>query len=284
LRVYVEAALDFPEEEIDFLSDKALSRRIDDLRKTFDSTEHIIRQGCLLRDGVTVVLAGRPNAGKSSLLNALAGYEAAIVTSVEGTTRDLVKEQIEIHGLPVNIIDTAGLRSSADVVEAEGVRRAQRELANADHALIIVDACTVIPEEQAALLAEIPAGIAYTVVRNKIDLCGEAPGIEAGEPALVRLSAKTGAGIEDLRRHLRELAGYRDLGEGAYTARRRHVDALRRAAAHFTAGRDALARNRAGELLAEELRLAQEALGEITGAVSADDLLGKIFGEFCIGK
>jgi len=284
LRVYVEAALDFPEEEIDFLSDAALAKRIEELRIAFNSTEKTVRQGCMLRDGVTVVLAGRPNAGKSSLLNALAGYDAAIVTAQAGTTRDLVKEQIEIHGLPVNIIDTAGLRISANEVEAEGVRRAHRELANADHALIIVDANTATPEEQAALIDEIPVGTAYTLVRNKIDLSNEPAGVSDNDRDTVCISALTGAGIDELRRHLEIRLGYQPAAEGTIIARQRHLESLKKASAHFVAACEVLEETAAGELVAEELLQVQNALAEITGQFSSDDLLGRIFDSFCIGK
>lgn len=284
LRVHVEAALDFPEEEIDFLSDEALSQRIETTQQMFDAVEQVVKQGCMLRDGVTVVLAGRPNAGKSSLLNALAGYEAAIVTEIEGTTRDLVREQIEIHGLPINIVDTAGLRASADRVELEGIRRAEAELENADHAVLIVDA--TLPDALAleSLIAEIPAVPGYTVVRNKIDLTGEAPGIHHDQPNTVSVSAVTGAGIDDLRYRLEQSLGYQPAAEGAVIARRRHLESLRKARGHFDAAVVVLADTAAGELMAEELLQVQNALAEITGQFSSDDLLGRIFESFCIGK
>jgi tRNA modification GTPase len=280
----VEAALDFPEEEIDFLSDDSLLQRIEVLRKTFKSVEHTVRQGCLLRDGVTVVLAGRPNAGKSSLLNALAGYDAAIVTAIEGTTRDLVKEQIEIHGLPVNIVDTAGLRAAGNEVEVEGIRRAQQELVNADHALIIVDTCTVTSEQLDSLLAEVPATTGYTVVRNKIDLGDEVAGISGRDKNTVCVSALTGAGIDELRRHLEISLGYQPATEGSIIARQRHLQSLRKAQTHFEMASKVLADTKAGELMAEELLQVQNALAEITGQFSSDDLLGRIFESFCIGK
>ena len=284
LRVYVEAALDFPEEEIDFLSHEALLNRIKVLRNTFQSVEQTVRQGCLLRDGATVVLAGRPNVGKSSLLNALAGYDAAIVTAVEGTTRDLVKEQIEIHGLPINIVDTAGLRASDDEVEAEGIRRAQRELLTADHALILVDASTVTSQEIDSLLDEVPAGTAYTVVRNKIDLTDEVPGNYAKDKNTLCVSALTGKGIDELRHHLEICLGYQPATEGSIIARQRHLESLRKAQEHFETACKVLAETAAGELMAEELLQAQNALAEITGQFSSDDLLGRIFESFCIGK
>jgi tRNA modification GTPase len=285
LRIYVEAALDFPEEEIDFLSDAALKNQLSELGARFSAVEKIVRQGCLLRDGVTVVLAGRPNAGKSSLLNALAGYDAAIVTHIEGTTRDLVREQIELHGLPVNIIDTAGLRVSGDEVEAEGIRRARSELQNADHALIIVDASSASEQADIAeLREEIPEGTAYTIVRNKIDLCAGAASEGHSASSTVAISALTGAGIDELRRHLETSLGYQPAAEGSVIARQRHLQSLALARAHFDSGCAILAETAAGELMAEELLQVQNALAEITGQFSSDDLLGRIFESFCIGK
>lgn len=278
LRMHVEAAIDFPEEEIDFLSDDALLTRLEECGAAFDTLRSRARIGRVLRDGYHVVIVGKPNAGKSSLLNRLSGEESAIVTEIAGTTRDILREQINIDGLAVELIDTAGIRDNPDRIEEEGIRRAREALKKADAVLWIQDATDGQP---AALDEAVPDDAPVIIVHNKIDLVGEPPG---ADDDLVRLSAKTGEGIDDLRTKLRRLAGYRDLGEGAFTARRRHLEALRRAARHFETGRKALDETRAGELLAEELRLAQEALGEITGAVSTDDLLGRIFSEFCIGK
>jgi tRNA modification GTPase len=276
LRMHVEAAIDFPEEEIDFLSDAALLARLEDCGTEFESLRKRARIGRVLRDGYHVVIVGKPNAGKSSLLNRLSGEESAIVTEIAGMTRDILREQINIEGLAVELIDTAGIRENPDRIEEEGIRRAREALKKADAG--IQDAT----DEQLAVLDEsVPDDAPVIVVHNKIDLLGEPPGADHD---VVRLSARTGEGIDVLRTKLRQLAGYRDLGEGAFTARRRHLDALRRAARHFEAGRTALDETRAGELLAEELRLAQEALGQITGAVSSDDLLGRIFADFCIGK
>ena len=283
LRMYVEAAIDFPEEEIDFLNADELRRRLDTVAAEFTRIEAAARQGRLLRDGIHVVLAGRPNSGKSSLLNRLAGYEAAIVTEQPGTTRDLVREHLEIDGLPVHIVDTAGLRETSDVVEREGVLRTRGQLVVADLALLVVDVTDAAPLE--ALLQEVPAGVPRIVVRNKIDLTGEVPGADAVvEPAVVRLSALTGAGLDALRHLIKASAGFGEPGEGTVIARQRHLDSIRRARQHFDAGREQLAANRAGELLAEELRAAQVALAEITGEFTSDDLLGEIFGKFCIGK
>jgi tRNA modification GTPase len=283
LRMYVEAAIDFPEEEIDFLGAEEMRRRLDTVEREFTRIEAAARQGRLLRDGIHVVLAGRPNSGKSSLLNRLAGYEAAIVTDQPGTTRDPVREHLDIDGLPVHIVDTAGLRHSADPVEREGVQRARAQLAVADLALLVVDATD--PAGAGVLSGEMPAGIPLIVVHNKIDLTGEAPGpAGTGKPALVRISAHTGDGLPQLRQLIKEHAGYSETGEGTVIARQRHLDSIRRARAHFDAGREQLENHRAGELLAEELRAAQLALAEITGEFTSDDLLGKIFGTFCIGK
>ena len=284
LRVHVEATLDFSEEEIDFLADDKLAVRLAEVREVFLQVEQTVRQGCLLRDGVTVVLAGRPNAGKSSLLNALAGYDAAIVTDVAGTTRDLIREQIELDGLTVNIIDTAGLRSAQDAVEAEGVRRAQAELRSADHALVILDDQTAGPDEQKELLAELPTGLAYTLIFNKVDITRASPGPVAGQENAMRISAKTGAGMDALRAQLQRKLGYQPAAEGSVTARRRHLESLKRARTHFDRGCKVLEQTAAGELMAEELLQVQNALAEITGQFSSDDLLGEIFSSFCIGK
>ncbi len=278
LRVYVEAAIDFPEEEIDFLSDAGLAAHLHDCEQRFATLLFEARQGRVLRDGYQVVIVGRPNAGKSSLLNLLSGQDAAIVTEIAGTTRDILREQIDVDGLAVELVDTAGLREDPDRVEAEGIRRARQAISTADAVLWIHDAVAADPGR---IDEPLPPGIPVITVRNKIDLLGEAPGRHGD---MISLSAKTGAGVDALRQRIRELAGYEDLGEGAFTARRRHLDALHRAHGHFLAGRDALAAARAGELLAEELKLCHDALGEITGAVGADDLLGEIFAEFCIGK
>jgi len=278
LRMHVEAAIDFPEEEIDFLSDAVLQARVEECAQAFAILQADAKQGRVLRDGFRVVIVGKPNAGKSSLLNLLSGQEAAIVTEVAGTTRDVLKEQIDIDGLAVELVDTAGLRNDPDRIEAEGIRRAREALASADAVLWIQD---VTDTSQVQPRENLPKGVPVTVVHNKIDISGESPGLVGGE---VYLSAQTGEGVDSLRRCIRELAGYENQGEGAFTARRRHIRALRRAAEHFAAGRKALDETRAGELLAEELRLSQQALGEIVGSVTADDLLGRIFSDFCIGK
>jgi tRNA modification GTPase len=278
LRTHVEAAIDFPEEEIDFLDDAVLLASIADCGRAFDRLLENARVGRVLRDGYRVVIVGKPNAGKSSLLNRLSGEDSAIVTEVAGTTRDILREQINIDGLAVELIDTAGLRDNPDRIEEEGIRRARQALASADAVLWIQDANE--PAET-TIDEAIPDGAELIIVRNKLDETGDASGYADGA---LFLSARTGEGIGALHDRLRHAAGYRNLGEGAFTARQRHVDALRRAAAHFDVGRKALQESGSGELLAEELRLAHQALGEITGAVTSDELLGRIFSEFCIGK
>jgi len=281
LRMHVEAAIDFPEEEIDFLSDEALRQRIEDCRSTFDELLQTAAAGRVLRDGFQVVIVGKPNAGKSSLLNLLSGQEAAIVTEIAGTTRDILRETIDIDGLQVELVDTAGLREDPDRIEAEGIRRARQALANADAVMWIRDASA---GDADGLDEEIPGDVPVIQLRNKIDLTDEVPGVVHEDPHVLNVSAMTGAGIDELRTALKRTAGYQDMGEGAFTARQRHVVALRQAREHFERGERALIDERAGEILAEELRLAQESLGVINGEFTSDDLLGRIFAEFCIGK
>ena len=281
LRTWVEAALDFPDEDIEFLTSEELRSRIGGVAAYFDELAATVRTGCLLRDGWQVVIAGRPNAGKSSVLNALAGYDAAIVTPVPGTTRDVVRERLEIDGLPIHIVDTAGLRDATDVVEQEGVRRARAEIVRADHALLVIDASAGGDADVAALRAELPAGISCTLVRNKIDISGE-PATASGDT--LNVSALTGAGIAGLRERLKAAAGYRAGSEGLITARRRHLERLAVAREHFDAACRLLEGADSGELMAEELLQVQNTLAEITGEFTSDDLLGRIFGSFCIGK
>lgn len=290
LRIYVEAAIDFPEEEVDFLSDEKLQRMMESLQLEFEELYQSVQQGCLMREGMTVVIAGQPNAGKSSLLNALAGRESAIVTEVPGTTRDVLREHIQIDGMPVHIIDTAGLRESEDQVEKIGVQRAWEEIGRADRVLVVVDdnsvdaAHGVTPRDR-EILRKLPAGLALTIVRNKIDVSGHDAAMVEGENATeIFLSAKTGVGTELLRSHLKQCMGYENIGDGAFMARRRHLDALQRARRHLGEAQQQLQEFRAGELAAEELRQMQQALAEITGEFSSDDLLGRIFSSFCIGK
>jgi len=281
IRVYVEAAIDFPEEEIDFLGDDELAERLSRCAATFETLLSQAAVGRVMRDGYQVVIVGKPNAGKSSLMNRLSGEETAIVTEFAGTTRDVLRERIDIDGLAVELVDTAGLRDNPDRIEEEGIRRARKAMAEADAVLWIQDATEAVPEH---IEEPVPEGVPVTIVRNKIDLRDDRPGIVEGERPVVMLSARTGEGLDALRERIRDLAGFRDLGEGAFTARRRHVEALHDAHGHFEAGRAALRDARAGELLAEELRLSQHALGTITGEFTADDLLGRIFSDFCIGK
>lgn len=284
LRVYVEAAIDFPEEEIDFLADDHVAHELDALINEVSVLQRQAHTGQVLRDGLNLVIAGRPNAGKSSLLNALTGQDSAIVTDVPGTTRDLLREEIEIDGLPVHVIDTAGIRDSDDVVEREGVRRARQQISRADHALWVFDGRDDDATDglaEAALPPELP----LTCIHNKADLSGRAIGRhdDAAGP-LFCLSAKTGEGIDLLRDHLKSLVAFEGSGEGDFSARRRHLDAITQAQGFLHAGHEVLRAGRAGELLAEDLRQVQLALSSITGEFAADDLLGEIFSSFCIGK
>lgn len=284
LRMQVEAAIDFPEEEIDFLADGKILQQLEVLDTQLNELCRHAQQGVLMRDGMTLVLAGQPNVGKSSLLNRLAGYEAAIVTEIAGTTRDVLRERLSLDGLPLHIIDTAGLRDSADPVELEGVRRARAEIAKADRVLLIVDDREGVTPADQAILNSLPARPAVTLLRNKCDLSGRTPAFLSDDDLpSVRLSALSGAGIDLLREHLKQCMGYAP-AEGDFSARRRHLDALDRAGAALVRGREQLVTQRAGELLADELRQAQQALGEITGDFSSDELLGRIFASFCIGK
>jgi tRNA modification GTPase len=287
LRMLVEATLDFPEEEIDFLRQADAQGQLDRLEQQLAGVMRRTRQGALLRDGIKVVIAGQPNAGKSSLLNALAGAELAIVTPIAGTTRDKVAQTIQIEGVPVHVIDTAGLRHSEDEVEKIGIERAWNEIESADAVLFLHDLTrTAGTDYQAAdaaiaemLSEKLPARVPVLDVWNKADVQAHIP---AGGLAL---SAKTGAGLDLLRQKLLEIAGWQSAPEGIYTARERHVQALARVGEHLARAQAQLAAQaQLLDLLAEELRLAQNALNEVTGAFSSDDLLGVIFGSFCIGK
>ena len=284
LRLYVEAAIDFADEEIDFLGGEEVAGRLAAIRQAHQRISNSAAQGSLLREGMTLVIAGQPNAGKSSLLNALSGRDSAIVTAIAGTTRDILREQIQIDGLPLHIIDTAGLRDSTDPVEQEGIRRAWRAIEEADRILLLVDDRQGLGEADQRIIEQLPAHIPRSTVYNKCDLSGQPPmQVQQAGHTLIRLSAKTGAGIELLRDHLKQSIGYQDNFEGHYMARRRHLDALQRAGTHIEAAATQFEHGY-GELLAEELRLAQQALGKITGEVSSEDLLGMIFSSFCIGK
>jgi len=289
LRIYVEAAIDFPDEEIDFLSDGKIEGQLLQVMADLDAVRAEARQGSLLREGMKVVIAGRPNAGKSSLLNALAGREAAIVTAIAGTTRDVLREHIHIDGMPLHIIDTAGLREASDEVERIGIERAWQEIEQADRVLFMVDGTTTDASDPAAIwpefMARLPANLPITLVRNKADITGEAQQLsQSNGYDLVALSARTGEGVDILRNHLKESMGFTSNTEGGFLARRRHLQALEQAAEHLQQGKEQLVSAYAGELLAEELRQAQQALGEITGKFTSDDLLGRIFSSFCIGK
>jgi tRNA modification GTPase len=291
LRIYVEAAIDFPEEEIDFLADGHVLTMLDDVRTELATVLREANQGALLRDGMTVVIAGRPNAGKSSLLNALAGREAAIVTEIAGTTRDVLREHIHIDGMPLHVVDTAGLRDTADQVEKIGVERALKAIGEADRILLVVDATAPEAHDPFALWPEFleqrPDPAKVTLIMNKADLSAEPVGLQvnADGHVTINLSAKAGGeGLELLREHLKACMGYQQTSESSFSARRRHLDALHRASASLEHGRSQLTLAGAGELLAEDLRVAQQVLGEITGAFSSDDLLGRIFSSFCIGK
>lgn len=289
LRMYVEAAIDFPEEEIDFLGDGKVAGDLNDILSSLASVEAEAKQGQLLREGMRVVIAGRPNAGKSSLLNALAGRESAIVTDIAGTTRDVLREHVQIDGMPLHIIDTAGLRESPDKVEQIGIERAWQEIEQADRVLFMVDSTetdAIHPNDiWSDFFHRLPAQLPFSVIRNKVDLTGERVGYAEYENIpVISLSASSGDGIEELRTHLKESMGLKSNTEGGFMARRRHLEAIEKAKTHLQSGHDQLHEFAAGELLAEELRLAQSHLNEITGEFTSDDLLGKIFGSFCIGK
>lgn len=290
LRIYVEAAIDFPEEEIDFLADGHVLELLNEVRAELSTVQREANQGALLRDGMTVVIAGRPNAGKSSLLNALAGREAAIVTEIAGTTRDVLREHIHIDGMPLHVVDTAGLRNTADQVEQIGVERALKAISEADRILLVVDATASEAEDPFALWPEFPQcrpdPSKVTLIRNKVDLTHEAIELRrsADGHVTISLSARGGEGLEQLREHLKTCMGLEQTAESSFSARRRHLEALDRASQSLEHGYSQLTLAGAGELLAEDLRAAQATLGEITGAFSSDDLLGRIFSSFCIGK
>ncbi len=289
LRIYVEAAIDFPEEEVDFLNDGKIATDLYQIIANLEAVKEQAKQGAILRDGMKVVIAGRPNAGKSSLLNNLVGKDSAIVTDIAGTTRDVMREHIHIDGMPLHIIDTAGLREGADEVEKIGIERAWSEINSADRILFMLDATTTDAENPHDIwpdfIDKLPDNIGLTVVRNKADLTGEALTVtESDKHPVYRISAKTGMGVAALKQHLKDIMGYQGTSEGGFMARRRHLQALADAEQHLLEGKVQLEEFQAGELLAEELRLTQQALNEITGEFSSDDLLGRIFSSFCIGK
>ncbi len=279
LRSLVEATLDFPEEEIDFLRAADAEGQLIGIEQRLAALLTRARQGALLREGLMVVLIGQPNVGKSTLLNRLAGYEAAIVTDIAGTTRDTVRELIQIQGVPIHVVDTAGLRETQDPVEVQGIARTWAAVARGDVAVLLVDAQHGVSAQEAAILERLP-DIPLLTVHNKIDLTGEPPRISA-DGREIWLSAREGSGVELLERRLLELAGWQSAGEGVFMARSRHLAALRQANGHLSNARALL---HSLELFAEELRLAQEALSTITGEFTSDDLLGVIFSSFCIGK
>ena len=280
----LEAAIDFPEEEIDFLADERIGQQLNAIYTQVKEVLKLAEQGALLREGMHVVLAGQPNAGKSSLLNALAGRESAIVTEIAGTTRDVLREEIQIDGMPLHVIDTAGLRDSDDVVEKEGIKRTWQAIEQADQVLLLVDDQVGVTQAEQQILKQLPQNIDVTFIHNKIDLSGnKQERIENEHGTLIRLSAKQLSGIDLLRDHLKTQMGYTGVGEGKFIARRRHLDALQRALVQLSTAKEQL-HHHSGELLAEDLRQTQQILGEITGHVSSDELLGRIFSSFCIGK
>jgi tRNA modification GTPase len=289
LRMYVEAAIDFPDEEIDFLTDGKIQTDLAQIIQQIEQVRKQAKQGSLLREGMRVVIAGRPNAGKSSLLNALAGREAAIVTDVAGTTRDVLKEHIHIDGMPLHIIDTAGLRESDDKVELIGIERAWQEINQADRVLFMLDSTDTKESDPHIIwpefMAKLPANMGLSLIRNKADLSGESIRQSSTNGyAVFHISASQNLGIDLLAEHLKDCMGFNATNEGQFIARRRHLDAIDKAAAHLYIGKEQLESHLAGELLAEELRLTQQYLNEITGEFSSDDLLTKIFSSFCIGK
>ncbi|RLJ19103.1 tRNA uridine-5-carboxymethylaminomethyl(34) synthesis GTPase MnmE [bacterium endosymbiont of Escarpia laminata] len=284
LRLYVESAIDFPEEEIDFLTDEKVSTHLQAIIDELAAVQKSAHTGRLMRDGMTLVIAGRPNAGKSSLLNALAERDSAIVTEIPGTTRDLLREQIQIDGMPIHIIDTAGMRESTDPVEQEGIRRARNEIDQADRILWVFDDRDD-PNHLALDRESLPDHVPLTLIRNKIDLSGIPPALTVDEGLTeIAIAAKSSLGIELLKDHLKQAMGYTGSVEGEFIARRRHLNALANAMTLLHQGMRMLEETAAGELLAEDLRLAQQSLSEITGEFTADDLLGRIFSTFCIGK
>ena len=289
LRTYVEASIDFPDEEIDFLADGKIEANLRGIINQLEDVRSEAKQGSILREGMKVVIAGRPNAGKSSLLNVLAGREAAIVTDIAGTTRDVLREHIHIDGMPLHIIDTAGLRDATDEVERIGISRAWTEIEQADRIILMLDSSDPesadLSKVRSEFLAKLPTTLPVTIVRNKIDLNGEqASESEQDGYQIISLSAQTHDGIQLLRDHLKQAMGFQTGMEGGFLARRRHLDALEKAAEHLQIGLVQLTEFHAGELLAEELRLVQTYLSEITGEFTSDDLLGNIFSSFCIGK
>lgn len=287
LRMYVEASIDFPEEEINFLEDKKIHTSLENIYTTILDVKTSAKQGAILAEGITLILVGKPNAGKSSLLNALAGKDTAIVTEIAGTTRDIVKEHIQINGVPMHMIDTAGLRNSQDVIESEGIKRAIKKIQEADQVLFVTDdhvksnvALSDLKEIIPEFYNQIPQDINITYVHNKIDLLKNTP---ENTDNHIYISAETGFGIDKLKKHILDKVGYTSQNESIYTARERHVEAIDNAYNHILLAKEQLSLGN-GELLAEELLIVQDYLNSITGEFSSDDLLGEIFSSFCIGK
>jgi tRNA modification GTPase len=286
LRMYIEAGLDFPDEDIDLLENQHVNSSLEKIKNTLQQVQACAQQGVLLKEGMQVVIAGQPNVGKSSLLNQLSGQDNAIVTDIPGTTRDVLREHIQIDGLPLHIIDTAGLRHTTDVVEQEGIRRAQQAIAQADRILLVLDTPSATLPDFSAYFDKLPELDKLTIIVNKIDLHQGQPKLEQHAMGYwtLHLSAKTGVGIDLLRAHLKACLGFNATAENIFIARRRHLDALASADAHLKQAETGLQENQAVEFVAEELRLTQSALSEITGQFLPDDLLGEIFSRFCIGK
>ncbi|MBT4520591.1 MAG: tRNA uridine-5-carboxymethylaminomethyl(34) synthesis GTPase MnmE [Halieaceae bacterium] len=291
LRVYVEAAIDFPEEEIDFISEGRVKEKLEEIINLLHSVHLEASQGRIMQEGLKAVIAGNPNAGKSSLLNALSGHDTAIVTATAGTTRDILREHIQIEGMPLQVVDTAGFHSTADEIELEGMRRASQEMETADRILLIIDSSAVrneedirdqpLPEQYPILKEDIPV----TIILNKCDLGCHGASIDTqNKPPIIHLSAKTGIGMDLLKQHLKELVGFEGRSEGIFSARRRHLDSLQAASEYLQAGHNQLVHAGSPELLADDLFQCQKRLGEITRPTTNDDLLSEIFSSFCIGK
>ncbi|CUX95669.1 tRNA modification GTPase MnmE [Candidatus Mikella endobia] len=288
LRIAVEATIDFPDEDIDFISKSKIESSINDIITKLNTIIDEAHHGCILREGIKVIIAGKPNVGKSSLLNTLVGRDVAIVTAIAGTTRDILHEDIHLNGIPMHIIDTAGLQESEDEVEKIGIERAWREIKQADHVLLILDSTKTTPSDIITIqkfIARIPSSITVTIIRNKADLTGEKIGIKKiNNYSIITISAKYNIGINLLREHLKQSIGFAGSTEGKFLARRRHLEALKNTGKHLLQGKEQLLNAFSCELLAEELRLAQQIISEITGEFSSNDLLKKIFSSFCIGK
>ena len=287
LRIFVEASIDFPDgEDIDFIDEGRISDKSCSILEKIDSITRQAQNGAILREGIKIVIAGRPNVGKSSILNRLSGKEAAIVTDVEGTTRDILKESITIDGLPLHIIDTAGLRETSDLVEKIGVSRAWHEINEADLVLLVLDATKHISENLEIyrdITSKMPSELPLLTVFNKTDI-GNNSNVKEIDSPIICISAKTGKGLDELREYLKKTVGYSSTVEGTFIARRRHLDSLERARSHIKEAIRQIQEFQSGELAAEEFRMAQESLNEITGKFTSDDLLGRIFSSFCIGK